>query len=85
MAEDCPKSRKEEVKKYGQAGEDAQIQLNLAEEDTYSNVEGFDWFLLGFKETIKKPETIDYYIKGIKRCILRGTDKHSFLNKENET
>ena len=52
MAWECPGPSKEEVVNSGQAGEDTQIQINLAEEDTYSNVEDFEIFLLGVEETI---------------------------------
>ena len=41
MARDCPQPSKEEGGKSGQAWEDAHIQLNLSEEDIYSNVEIF--------------------------------------------
>ena len=52
MAWDCTEPSKEESVKSNQAGEDAQIQINLSEEYTYNNVEGFELFLLRFEETI---------------------------------
>ena len=39
MDRKCPEPSKEEGGKSGKAGEDAHIQLNLAEKDTYSYVE----------------------------------------------
>ena len=41
--------------------------------------------MLVVEEIINEPETIGSDITGIKRRILKGTDKHSFLNKGNET
>ena len=41
---DCPEPRKEEGGNSGQAREDAHIKINLEEEYTYSNVEGFKLF-----------------------------------------
>ena len=38
MAQDCPEPRKEEGVNSFQSVEDAQIQINLAEEDTYIDV-----------------------------------------------
>ena len=85
MAWDYPEPRKEEDGKSGQVGEYAHIQIKLSEEDTYSDVEVFELFLLGVKEKINKPETIDADITGIESRILGGIDEHSFLNKGNET
>ena len=85
MAWDCTEPSKEESVKSNQAGEDAQIQINLSEEYTYRDVEVFELFSLGVKEKINKPETIDADITGIERRILGGIDEHSFLNKGNET
>ena len=48
-------------------------------------MEDFELFFLGVKETIYQPETIDSDITGIERRILRGTDKHSLLNKGKDT
>ena len=50
MAEECTETSKEEGGKYDQTGEDAQIQINLVQEDTYIYVEGFDIFSIGVKE-----------------------------------
>ena len=47
MARNCLEPRKEEGVKSGQAGEDAYIQINLSEEDTYSDMESFELFWLG--------------------------------------
>ena len=41
MKRDCNEPSKEELGKPVQAGEDSQIPLNLSEEYTYRNVEGF--------------------------------------------
>ena len=85
MVQDCTEPRQYERGKYVQAVEDAHIQINIAEEDTYSDVEGFDIFLIGFKEPINVSGTIDTNITGIKRRIFVGTDEHSFLNKGKNT
>ena len=58
MYRDCPEPRKEEDGSPNQAGEYARIQLNLAKEDAYKNLEGFELFLLGVEETINKPKMI---------------------------
>ena len=84
MAQYCTVPRKEEGIKYRQEEEDAQIHINLAEEDTYSNVEGFEMFSLGVEETINEIYLIDADITGIERRIFGGTDEHSFLNKGNK-
>ena len=55
MARDCPEPRKEEGGKSVQAGEYYQIQLNLSEEDTYINMDGFDLLYIGFEEIIIEP------------------------------
>ena len=47
MAQDCTKPRKEKGRNYGQAVEDAQIQIKIAEEETYSDVKVFDMLLIG--------------------------------------
>ena len=81
MSQYCPEPRKEEVGNYGQVGEDAQIQINLAEEDTYNNVEVFELLFLGVEENNNEPERIAANITRIER----RTDKNSLLNKVNET
>ena len=48
MDRDCPEPKKEEGANSDQEGEDSQIQLNLAEEDIYRNVEGFELFSIVF-------------------------------------
>ena len=85
MAWDYPEPRKEEDRKSGQAGKDAHIHINLVDKYTYSDVEGFEMFSLGVNETINKPDTIEANITGIDRRIFGGNDKHSFLNKCNNT
>ena len=52
MAWDCNEPRKEKGRKSVQAREDAQIQIYLAEEDTYRDVEVFELFLLGVEGEI---------------------------------
>ena len=74
MAWEYPQPRKEEGEKSNQAGEDAHIQINLAEEDTYRDVEVFELFLLVVEERINRPEIIDTKITGIKTHILGGTE-----------
>ena len=85
MTWDCLKPSKEDGGNSGQAREDAQIQINLAEETNYSNFEGFDMLLIGFKETIYELETTDANITGIERRILGVTDEQLFVNKGNNT
>ena len=79
MYQDCPEYRKEEGVKSGHSVGDSQIQISLAEKDTYSDVEAFEMFLLVVKESISKSETIDSDITGIERLILGGNDKHLIL------
>ena len=85
MVQDCTEPRQYERGKYVQAVEDAHIQINISEEDTYSDVEGFEMFSLGFEETISASDTMNSNIKYFERRILVGTDKHSSLIKGNKT
>ena len=59
MAGECPETRKEEGGKYGQTGGDAQIRINLVEEDIYIYAEDFELLSIGVKEklTIQKKLT----------------------------
>ena len=76
MKRDCNEPSKEELGKPVQAGEDSQMPLNLSEEYTYRNVEGFQLFSLVFEEIINEPEMIGANTTGIERRIIGGTDKH---------
>ena len=84
MAQYCTEPRKEEGGKSNQAGEYAHINLNLSQEGTYIDVEGFEMFRIGVNKPISASKTMDAYITGIERCILGGSDKHTFLNKGNK-
>ena len=52
MTLECPETRKGEGVNSGHAGEDTHTQINLAEEDTYIDVESFELFCIGVQKKI---------------------------------
>ena len=71
----CPEPKREEGGNFGQVGEDDKIQLNLAYEYTYNDLEGFKLFQIRVEEPNDASGTINSNSTGINSLILEGTEK----------
>ena len=77
---DCPEARKEEGGNFSQIGEDVQIQINLAEEDTYIDLEGFYVFFLGVEGKLMTQSQLTSASQG-----LRGASSKGLMNTHSLT